>query len=73
MKYLLLTTSATLLLFGCNPMEPPEPSNKPNIAPRIIMPLEFVDLTVSNFDEIKDIKSLFSKKVSVKSDHDYVF
>ena len=73
MKRFLFTSIAALLLIGCNPMQPSEPSNLVYIAPRVIEPLEFVDLTVSNFDEIKDIKSLFSKKVSVKSDHDYVF
>jgi hypothetical protein len=73
MKHLLLTTVATLLLIGCNPLQPPGPFNLVHIEPRVIEPLEFVDLTVSNLDEVEDIKSLFSKKVSVESQHDYVF
>jgi hypothetical protein len=73
MKHLLLTTIAAVVLVGCDITQPPEPSNLTHIEPRIVEPLEFVGLTVSNFEEVEDIKSLFSKKVSVESQQGYVF
>ena len=73
MKHLLLTIIAAVVLVGCVVTQPPEPSNLASIEPRIIQPLEFVGLTVSNLDEVEDINNLFNEKLSMLGQESYFF
>ena len=73
MKRFLFTSIAALLLIGCNPMQPSEPSNLVYIAPRVIEPLEFVDLTVSSLGDVRDVNNLFHEKLSMGGQDGHVF
>ena len=44
-----------------------------SIKPRIVQPFEFEELTVSSFDEVPDIDSLFDQKISMGGQDGYEF
>ena len=73
MKYLLLTTIAAVLLLGCKSLQSPGPPDVTQIKPRIVNPMEFVGLTVSNLDEVEDLNNLFNEKPSMLGQESYFF
>ena len=73
MKYLLLTTIAAVLLLGCKSLQSPGPPDVTQIKPRIVNPMEFVGLTVSNLDEVEDLNNLFNEKPSMLGQESYIF
>ena len=44
-----------------------------SIKPRIVQPFEFEELTVSSFDEVTDVDSLFDQKISMGGQDSYDF
>ncbi|MDG2170440.1 MAG: hypothetical protein P8L44_21230 [Opitutales bacterium] len=44
-----------------------------SIKPRIVQPFEFEELTVSSFDEVTDVDSLFDQKISMGGQDGYEF
>ena len=44
-----------------------------SIKPRIFQPFEFEELTVSSFDEVPDVDSLFDQKISMGGQDGYEF
>ena len=73
MKHLLLTTIAAVLLLGCKSLQSPGPPDVTQIKPRIVNPMEFVGLTVSNLDEVEDLNNLFNEKLSMLGQESYFF
>ena len=61
MKHYLLPIIFALLVLACV-LELVERSS---IKPRIFQPFEFEELTVSSFDEVPDVDSLFDQKISM--------
>ena len=73
MKHLLLTTIAAVLLVGCKSLQSPRLSDLARIEPRLVQPLKFEGLTVSNLDEVRDINNLFHEKISMGGQDGFVF
>ncbi len=73
MKHLLLTTIAAVLLVGCKSLQSPRLSDLARIEPRLVQPLKFEGLTVSNLDEVRDINNLFPEKISMGGQDGFVF
>ena len=73
MKHILITTIVAVLLVGCRLIQSQKLSNVINIKPRLVQPLKFDGLEVSNLDQIEDINSLFYKKISMGDQDGFVF
>ena len=69
MKHYRLPVIFALLVLACV-LELVERSS---IKPRIVQPFEFEELTVSSFDEVPDIDSLFEQKISMGGQDGYEF
>ena len=69
MKHYRLPIIFALLVLACV-LELVERSS---IKPRIVQPFEFEELTVSSFDEVPDVDSLFDQKISMGSQDGYEF
>ena len=69
MKHYRLPIIFALLVLACV-LELVERSS---IKPRIVQPFEFEELTVSSFDEVPDVDSLFDQKISMGGQDGYEF
>ena len=69
MKYYRLPIIFALLVLACV-LELVERSS---IKPRIVQPFEFEELTVSSFDEVPDVDTLFDQKISMGGQDGYEF
>ena len=69
MKHYRLPIIFALLVLACL-LELVERSS---IKPRIVQPFEFDELTVSSFDEVPDVDSLFDQKISMGGQDGYEF
>ena len=69
MKQYRLPVIFALLVLACA-LELVERSS---IKPRIVQPFEFEELTVSSFDEVSDVDSLFDQKISMGGQDGYEF
>ena len=69
MKHYRLPVIFSLLVLACVL----ELVDRSSIKPRIVQPFKFDGLTVSSFDEVPDVDSLFDQKISMGGQDGYEF